>query len=73
VGVHLQERAVSELTELKKQNKQLKKLLKNAVELLNRYKDILEHAGNNPPVPKLPVKAAKAVPKRAKSKKTPSK
>ena len=63
---------MSELTELKKQNKQLKKLLKNAVELLNRYKDILEHADGNPPMPKA-VKTAKAPAKRVKPKKTSGK
>jgi hypothetical protein len=34
---------MSELSKLKKENKQLKALLGNAVELLNRYKDLLEH------------------------------
>ena len=64
---------MSELAELKKQNKQLKKLLKNAVELLNRYKDILEHAGGNPPMPKAAAKTAKLPARRTKSKKAASK
>ena len=34
---------MSELSRLKKENKQLKALLGNAVELLNRYKDLLDH------------------------------
>ena len=34
---------MSELSKLKKENKQLKALLGNAVELLNRYKELLEH------------------------------
>jgi hypothetical protein len=34
---------MSELSRLKKENKQLKALLGNAVELLNRYKELLEH------------------------------
>jgi hypothetical protein len=34
---------MSELSRLKKENKQLKALLGNAVELLNRYKELMEH------------------------------
>lgn len=34
---------MSELSKLKKENKQLKMLLKNAVDILDRYKDILQH------------------------------
>ena len=34
---------MSELSKLKKENKQLKALSGNAVELLNRYKELLEH------------------------------
>ncbi len=34
---------MSELDKLKKENKQLKALLRNAVELLDRYKDVLKH------------------------------
>ena len=34
---------MSELSELKKENKKLKSLLKNAVEILDRYRDILRH------------------------------
>ncbi len=33
---------MSELDKLKKENKQLKALLRNAVELLDRYKDVLK-------------------------------
>jgi hypothetical protein len=39
---------MSELDKLKKQNKQLKALLKNAVQLLNRYKDLLQRAAPSP-------------------------
>ncbi len=46
---------MSEVDKLKKQNKQLKALLKNAVQLLNRYKDLLQRAA--PPATK--KKAAK--------------
>lgn len=35
---------MSELEKLKKENKQLKALLKNAVQLLNRYKGVIERA-----------------------------
>jgi hypothetical protein len=34
---------MSELSSLKKENKQLKGLLKNAVELLDKYKEVLKH------------------------------
>jgi hypothetical protein len=34
---------MSELSKLKQENKQLRALLRNAVEILNRYKDLLEH------------------------------
>jgi hypothetical protein len=34
---------MSELSKLKKENKKLKSLLKNAVEILDRYRDILQH------------------------------
>lgn len=57
---------MSEVKELKKQNKQLKKLLRNAVELLNRYKVILENAGGGAP-------KAKVAAKRPKAKKTKKK
>jgi len=49
---------MSEVDKLKKQNKQLKALLKNAVQLLNRYKDLLQRAA--PPAKK--KKAAKKPP-----------
>lgn len=35
---------MGEVEKLKKQNKQLKALLKNAVQLLNRYKELLQRA-----------------------------
>jgi len=34
---------MSDLDKLKKENKQLKGLLKNAVELLDKYKEFLKH------------------------------
>ncbi len=34
---------MSELSKLKKENKRLKALLKNAVEILDRYRDLLKH------------------------------
>jgi hypothetical protein len=34
---------MSEIAKLKKQNKQLKALLKDAVQMLDKYKDILKH------------------------------
>jgi hypothetical protein len=34
---------MSDLDKLKKENKQLKALLKNAVELLDKYKEFLKH------------------------------
>ncbi|MEP6547826.1 MAG: hypothetical protein ABJD53_10205 [Gammaproteobacteria bacterium] len=34
---------MSELSKLKKENKRLKALLKNAVEILDRYKEFLQH------------------------------
>ena len=43
---------MDELGKLKKENKQLRTLLKNAVELLNKYKDHLQQAGT----PQLPKK-----------------
>ena len=39
---------MSELDELKKENKKLRALLKNAVELLNKYKDVVTQAGSPP-------------------------
>jgi hypothetical protein len=50
---------MSEVAKLKKQNKQLKALLKNAVQLLNRYKDLLQRAA---PQPAKKKKAAKRTP-----------
>lgn len=34
---------MSELSKLKKENKKLKALLKNAVEILDKYRDLLTH------------------------------
>ncbi len=34
---------MSELSKLKKENKKLKSLLKNAVDILDKYRDILQH------------------------------
>ena len=34
---------MSELSKLKKENKNLKGLLKNAVEILDKYRDLLQH------------------------------
>jgi hypothetical protein len=53
---------MSELSKLKKENKQLKALLGNAVEILNRYKELLEHPE------KLAVDAKKTKRKGKKSK-----
>jgi hypothetical protein len=55
---------MSELSKLKKENKKLKSLLKDAVEILDRYRDLLQHPE------KLGVKA-KAKKKKTKSKKKP--
>jgi hypothetical protein len=56
---------MSELSKLKKENKKLKSLLKNAVEILDRYRDILQHPE------KLGLKAGvKARKKRKKTKKS---
>lgn len=55
---------MSELSKLKKENKKLKSLLKNAVEILDRYRDILQHPE------KLGLQAAaKAKKKKKKAKK----
>lgn len=54
---------MDELGKLKKENKQLRTLLKNAVELLNKYKDHLQQAGTpqtTPPKKKKRKSAAKA-------------
>jgi hypothetical protein len=57
---------MSELSKLKKENKKLKSLLKNAVEILDRYRDILQHPE------KLGLKdTAKAKAKKKKTKKKP--
>jgi hypothetical protein len=55
---------MSELSKLKKENKKLKSLLKNAVEILDRYRDILQHPE------KLGLKA-EAKKKKKKTKKKP--
>lgn len=49
---------MSEVDKLKKQNKQLKALLKNAVQLLNRYKDLLQRATPQPAKKKRAAKRA---------------
>jgi hypothetical protein len=54
---------MSELSKLKKENKKLKSLLKNAVEILDRYRDILQH----------PEKLAVKTETKAKKKKKQSK
>jgi hypothetical protein len=52
---------MSELSKLRKENKQLKGLLKDAVNMLDRYKDILKHPERLlPPVKKTRAKTAKA-------------
>jgi len=47
---------MNELEQLKKQNKQLKGLLKNAVLLLNRYKDVLQRSAASPIKKRKPAK-----------------
>jgi hypothetical protein len=56
---------MSELSKLKKENKKLKSLLKNAVEILDRYRDILQHPE------KLGLKAKAKAEKKKKAKKKP--
>jgi hypothetical protein len=52
---------MSELSKLKKENKQLKVLLRDAVKMLDRYKDILKHSEwLMPPVKKTRPKTVKA-------------
>ena len=51
---------MDDLAKLKKENKQLRALLKNAVELLNKYKDHLQQPGTAQPLRK---KKRKSVPK----------
>lgn len=59
---------MSELSKLKKENKKLKSLLKNAVDILDRYRDILQH----PEQLGLKAEAAgKAKKKKKKTKKKP--
>jgi hypothetical protein len=53
---------MSELSKLKKENKRLKALLKNAVEILDRYRDFLKHPE------KLGVKTKKSAGKKKKAK-----
>ncbi len=53
---------MSELSKLKKENKRLKALLKNAVEILDRYRDFLKHPE------KLGVKSKKKASKKKKAK-----
>lgn len=40
--------AMSELDKLRKENKKLRRLLKDAVELLNKYKDVVQNVGAAP-------------------------
>jgi hypothetical protein len=54
---------MGEVEKLKKQNKQLKALLKNAVQLLNRYKDLLQRAAPRAGKERSPAKKAKKVAK----------
>ena len=56
---------MSEVAKLKKQNKQLKALLKNAVQLLNRYKDLLQRAAPQPAKKKKAAKRNQAKKSRA--------
>jgi hypothetical protein len=59
---------MSELSKLKKENKKLKSLLKNAVDILDRYRDLLQHPE------KLGLKAealGQAKKKKKKTKKKP--
>jgi hypothetical protein len=56
---------VAELEKLKKENKQLKALLKNAVQLLNRYKEVLQRAAPQPPKKKKTAKKAGSKKSRA--------
>lgn len=53
---------MSELSKLKKENKKLKGLLKNAVEILDKYRDLLQHPE------KLRLKKTKATKKKSKKK-----
>lgn len=58
---------MSELDKLKKENKKLKALLRDAVELLNKYKDVLKRTGKGGAEEK---KGAKEKKKDKKDKKT---
>jgi hypothetical protein len=61
---------MSELSKLKKQNKQLKALLKDAVQMLDKYKDILKHPERLlPPVKEAAPKKVTAKEKSAKQSK----
>ena len=54
---------MSETDKLKKENKKLKRLLKDAIELLNKYKDVIRSAQG------LPIDADDAKPDKKKDKK----
>jgi hypothetical protein len=60
-----QERQMGELKQLKKENKQLKALLKNAVQLLDRYKSVLQRAAPQPAKKKKVAK--KSPPKKSRA------
>jgi hypothetical protein len=59
---------MSEVDKLKKENKKLKRLLKDAIELLNKYKDVIRSAQG------LPIEDSEAKPeKKNKDKKSATK
>ncbi len=55
---------MSEADKLKKENKKLKRLLKDAIELLNKYKDVIRSAQG------LPFEDSEAKPEKKKDKKS---
>jgi hypothetical protein len=59
---------MSELEDLKKRNKHLSALLKEAVQLLDRYKGILKQSAKSPP-PKKKKAAGKSTAKKKVAKK----
>jgi sulfur transfer protein SufE len=61
---------MSELSKLKKENKKLKSLLKNAVDILDRYRDILQHPEKLGQKAEAESKAKKKI-KKKKTKKKP--
>ncbi|MEO8377150.1 MAG: hypothetical protein ABI579_05715 [Candidatus Sumerlaeota bacterium] len=58
---------MSEVDKLKKENKKLKRLLKDAIELLNKYKDVIRSAQG------LPMEDDEAKPEKKKDKKRATK